>query len=67
MRRVSWFVIAVTIALAIFNNAHAQSFDGKWDALFACGQHALKPDPVYHRQSAGDSGIIFLKRRRFSG
>jgi hypothetical protein len=23
--------------------------------------------PVYHRQSAGDSGIIFLKRRRFSG
>jgi hypothetical protein len=25
------------------------------------------PNPVYHRQSAGDSGIIFLKRRRFSG
>jgi hypothetical protein len=25
------------------------------------------PEPVYHRQSAGDSGIIFLKRRRFSG
>jgi CP family cyanate transporter-like MFS transporter len=25
------------------------------------------PDPAYHRQSAGDSGIIFLKRRRFSG